>query len=83
VSKCTVNTLEISLLLTEFTKIIRNKILHVKKLRGFSPQAKYIERLCGPMVGVPGYRSRGPGFLRSSGSGTWSTQYREDNWGAT
>jgi hypothetical protein len=44
----------------------------------------YIEegRLCGLAVGVPGYRSRGPGFdsrdfLRSSGSGTGSTHPRE------
>jgi hypothetical protein len=45
------------------------------------------DRLCGLVVRVPGYRSRGPGFnspvlpdfLRSSGSGTGSTQPREDN----
>jgi hypothetical protein len=42
------------------------------------------DRLCGLVVRVPGYRSRGPGsiptlpdFLRSSGSGTGSTQPRE------
>jgi hypothetical protein len=42
------------------------------------------------MVRVSGYRSRGPGsisgatrFLRSSGSGTGSTQPREYNSGAT
>jgi hypothetical protein len=45
-----------------------------------------LDRLCGLMVRVPGYRSRGPGsipalpdFLRSSGSGTGSTQPREYN----
>jgi hypothetical protein len=43
-------------------------------------------RLCGLVVRVPGYRSRGPGltpgairFLRSSGSRTGSTQPREYN----
>jgi hypothetical protein len=28
----------------------------------FSPQANYIDRLCGIEVRVPGHRSRGPGF---------------------
>jgi hypothetical protein len=39
------------------------------------------DRLCGLVVRVSGYRSRGPGFnfLRNSGSGTGSTQPREDN----
>jgi hypothetical protein len=49
-----------------------------------------IYRLCGLVVKVPGYRFRGLGsipgaarfFLRSSGSGTGSTQPRDDNWGA-
>jgi hypothetical protein len=49
------------------------------------------DRLCGLVVKVPGYRYRGPAsipgaarfFLRSSGSGTGSTQPREDNWGTT
>jgi hypothetical protein len=55
------------------------------------------DRLCGLVVWVPGYRSRGqgsiPGATRfsdkkkkrktSSGSGTGSTQPREYNWGAT
>jgi hypothetical protein len=37
-----------------------------KKLKlnfvAFSPQANYTDRLCGLVVTVPGYRSRGPGF---------------------
>jgi hypothetical protein len=45
------------------------------------------DRLCGLVVRVSGYRFRGPGsipgatrfFLRSSGSGTGSTQPRDDN----
>jgi hypothetical protein len=41
-----------------------------------------LDRLCGLVVRVPGYRSRGIRFdsdsLRSSGSGTGSTQPRED-----
>jgi hypothetical protein len=49
------------------------------------------DRLCGVVVKVPGYRFRGPSsipgttriFVRSSGSGTGSTQPRDDNWGAT
>jgi hypothetical protein len=45
-----------------------------------------VDRLCGLVVRVPDHRSRGPGsipalpdFLRSSGSGTGSTQPREYN----
>jgi hypothetical protein len=47
------------------------------------------DRLCGLVVRVPGYKSRGPRFdsralqKKSSGSGTGSTQPREYNWGAT
>jgi hypothetical protein len=45
------------------------------------------DRLCGLVVKVPDYRFRGPCsipgatrfFLRSSGSGTGSTQPRDDN----
>jgi hypothetical protein len=40
------------------------------------------DRLCGLVVRVPGYRSRFPvlpDFLRSSETGTGSTQPREDN----
>jgi hypothetical protein len=42
--------------------------------------------ICGLVVRVSGYRYRGPRFdsrLISVGSGTGSTQPREDNWGAT
>jgi hypothetical protein len=45
-----------------------------------------VDRLCGLVVRVLGYRSRGPGFfaalpdfLRSSGFGTGATQLREYN----
>jgi hypothetical protein len=49
-----------------------------------------MNRLCGLVVTVPGYRSGGPGFdslalqeQKSSGSRTGSTQPREYNCGAT
>jgi hypothetical protein len=49
------------------------------------PNSGRRDRLCGLVVRVPGYRSRGKGsilgatsFLRSSGSGTESTQRREN-----
>jgi hypothetical protein len=52
-------------------------------------QRRVADRLCG-LVRAPDYRSKGPGsipgatnFLRSSGSGTESTQPREYNCGAT
>jgi hypothetical protein len=57
------------------------------KLRDLSPLSNYtdrvVERICGLVFRVPGYRFRGPDFLRSSGSGTRSTQPRDYNWGAT
>jgi hypothetical protein len=47
---------------------------------------KLANRLCGLVVRVPGYRSEVrvrfpalPDFLKSSGSGTGSTQPRDDN----
>jgi hypothetical protein len=65
-----------------------NLYIYTQKSRIMIPQN---DRLCGLLVTVPGYRSRGPGsisgttrfFVRSSGSGTGSTQPCEDNWGAT
>jgi hypothetical protein len=49
---------------------------------------KQNDRLCGLVVRVPGYRSRGPGSITSATrfsdkSGTGSTQPHEYNWGAT
>jgi hypothetical protein len=66
--------------------------------RQFSPTRRHnfmsantcLDHLCGLVVRVPDYRSRGrvrftavPDFLRSSGSGTGSTQPLEYNWGTT
>jgi hypothetical protein len=48
----------------------------------FSVPFMKLDRLCGLVVRVPGYRPRFPAlpdFLRSSGSATGSTQPREDN----
>jgi hypothetical protein len=48
-----------------------------------------LDRFCGLVVRVLGYRSGSPGSIpgttrkKSSGSGTGSTQRREYNWGAT
>jgi hypothetical protein len=51
--------------------------------RRTSDNIKSIDLLCGLVVRVSCYRSRGPGvdpdFIRSSWSGTGSTQPREDN----
>jgi hypothetical protein len=57
----------------------------------YRARVRRIERLCGLVVRVPGYRNQRtrvrlpalPDFLRSSGSGTGSTQPREYIWGAT
>jgi hypothetical protein len=61
-----------------------NCVAHVTN---FVLRKNNIDHPCGLVVRVPGYRSRGHGFqfltlsdiLRSSGSGTGSTQPREDN----
>jgi hypothetical protein len=53
----------------------------------FHKEMTYTHRLCGLVVRVPSYRCIGPDsipgatifFLRSSGSGTGSTQPRDDN----
>jgi hypothetical protein len=52
----------------EFVKYLKE--FNLKKI----PNKRNKDRLCGLMVRVPGYRSIGPDFLRSSGSGTGSTQ---------
>jgi hypothetical protein len=60
-------------------------VAHIRKIRFF---LQMFDRFCGLVVTVTGYRSIGPGFdslpdfLRSSGSGTGSTQPREYNRGA-
>jgi hypothetical protein len=59
-----------------------NQIAYELKGQGFIlPMGNSADHICGLVVRVPGYRSRGPGFdsLRSSVSGTESTQTREDN----
>jgi hypothetical protein len=56
-------------------------------LWGFQFYTSVNDRLCGLVVRVPGYRCRGlwvrfpalPDLLRNSGSGTESTQPRDDN----
>jgi hypothetical protein len=59
---------------------------------GIEVKTAVTNRLCGLMVRVSDCRSRGPGFETrpyqifwevDKGSGTGSTQPREDNWGAT
>jgi hypothetical protein len=73
--------LEISLHEVKFSFLFIFIFLTLKSVSDIS------DRLCGLVVKVPGYRFRGPGsilgatrfFLRSSGSGTGSTQPRDDN----
>jgi hypothetical protein len=61
-----------------------------KRIYQFYLIIAYVDRLCGLVVRVSSYRSRGPGFdsrpyqifsdnLNSRGSGTGSTQPRENN----
>jgi hypothetical protein len=59
-------------------------------LMAFGSLQDEVDHLCVLVARVPGYRSRGPSsipgvpdILRSSWSGTGSTQPREYNWGAT
>jgi hypothetical protein len=61
----------------------------VKLLKGILQPMELVDRLCGLVVRVLGYRSGGSGSIpgstrkKSSGYGTGSTQPREYNWGAT
>jgi hypothetical protein len=65
------------------------------RMQNLTNTATVVDRLCGLVVRVLGYRSGGPGSIpgttrfsekkkkTSNGSGTGSTQPREYNWGAT
>jgi hypothetical protein len=50
----------------QFKNMLMRKYVEIcnvkKKLRGHRPRANYTDSLCGLVVRVPGYRSRGPGF---------------------
>jgi hypothetical protein len=73
-----------STLVIMYTTCFKNKLLWILCLVFIC-----MDRLCGIVVSVPGYRSGGPGLdsralqKKNSGSGTGSTQPREYNWGAT
>jgi hypothetical protein len=61
-------------------------LLHFAMDQHLRTSTVFLDRFCGLVVRVPGYRFRDPGsipaltdFLRSSGSGTGSTQRREYN----
>jgi hypothetical protein len=61
-----------------------------RNLQNFAVLYRALDRLCGLVVRVLGYRSGGSGFdslhyqkKNISGSGTGSTQPRDYNWGAT
>jgi hypothetical protein len=69
----------------------KTKFSHIMIVINYKNTKKKYDRLCGLVVRDTGYKSRGPrnrlpalpDFLRSSWSGTGSTQPYEDNWGAT
>jgi hypothetical protein len=70
----------------ELKRVIPKLSLHSFQIKQYTLHCG----LCSLVIRIPGCRSRGPGrftalpdFLRSSGSGTGSTQPREYNWGAT
>jgi hypothetical protein len=73
-------------LLQEFGFAIYLLLVPRQKKKEFVAQYFHFDRLCGLVARVPGYRSRGPGFvlalpdlLRCSGSGMGSIQPREHN----
>jgi hypothetical protein len=76
--------------INEINTILMNSIKINENINVLMNSMKNRDRLCGLVVRIPGYRSRGPGsitgtprFVRSGGSGTGSTQPLEYNSGAT
>jgi hypothetical protein len=64
-------------------KVYENRVL--RRMDIFGQMRDEVDRLCGLVVRVLGYRSGGPGLIpgttkkKSTGSGTGSTQPREYN----